>query len=69
MFDLGFDVILDEIKREKEFYRLRDLPYPKDIPNLGSEAEAEKPSANGVPECDYHRMDEQVCLYLQFLQL
>lgn len=51
---------LDEIKREKEFYRLRDLPYPKDIPALGSEPEAEKPPANGVAECDFHRMDEQV---------
>lgn len=50
----------DEIKREKEFYRLRDLPYPKDIPALGSEPEAEKPPANGVAECDFHRMDEQV---------
>lgn len=52
--------VLDEIKREKEFYRLRDLPYPKDIPAMGSEAETERPSANGVPECDFHRMDEQV---------
>lgn len=57
----GFQRFLsDEIKREKEFYRLRDLPYPKDIPALGSEAETERPSTNGVAECDFHRMDEQV---------
>lgn len=55
----------NEIKREKEFYRLRDLPYPKDIPALGSEAETERPSANGVAECDFHRMDEQVNIGLE----
>ena len=50
----------DETKREKEFYRLRDLPYPKDIPPPGSEMESEKTAAEAATDCDYHRMDEQV---------
>jgi polycomb group RING finger protein 3 len=53
----------DEIKREREFYRSRGLPYPKDIlPNTG-EVEEEKAGADAHAESDYHRTDEQVFLY------
>lgn len=52
--------ILDEIKREREFYRARGLPCPKDIlPNAG-EIEEEKANADAHAETDYHRTDEQV---------
>lgn len=52
--------ILDEIKREREFYRARGLPCPKDIlPNAG-EVEEEKANADAHAESDYHRTDEQV---------
>lgn len=51
---------LDEIKREREFYRARGLPCPKDIlPNTG-EVEEEKANADAHAESDYHRTDEQV---------
>jgi len=52
--------IPDEIKREREFYRARGLPCPKDIlPNAG-EVEEEKANADAHAESDYHRTDEQV---------
>lgn len=52
--------ISDEIKREREFYRARGLPCPKDIlPNAG-EIEEEKANADAHAESDYHRTDEQV---------
>lgn len=51
---------LDEIKREREFYRARGLPCPKDIlPNAG-DVEEEKATADAHAESDYHRTDEQV---------
>lgn len=50
----------DEIKREREFYRARGLPCPKDVlPNAG-EVEEEKATADAHAESDYHRADEQV---------
>lgn len=52
--------VSDEIKREREFYRARGLPCPKDIlPNAG-EIEEEKANADAHAESDYHRTDEQV---------
>lgn len=52
--------ISDEIKREREFYRARGLPCPKDVlPNAG-EVEEEKANADAHAESDYHRTDEQV---------
>lgn len=48
------------MKREREFYRSRGLPYPKDIlPNAGDVAD-EKANADAHAESDYHRTDEQV---------
>lgn len=52
--------VSDEIKRERDFYRARGLPCPKDIlPNAG-EIEEEKSNADAHAESDYHRTDEQV---------
>ncbi|KAG8267885.1 Polycomb group RING finger protein 3 [Homalodisca vitripennis] len=56
---------MDEIKREREFYRLRGLPCPKDIPPNAGDAEEEKPVADQVAEVDCHRMDEQVNIGLE----
>lgn len=57
---LQYFLILDEIKREREFYRARGLPCPKDIlPNAG-EIEEEKANVDTHAESDYHRTDEQV---------
>lgn len=58
---------LDEIKREREFYRARGLPCPKDIlPNAG-DVEEEKATADAHAESDYHRTDEQVNRWLTIL--
>lgn len=65
IFDLIF--FLDEIKREREFYRARGLPCPKDIlPNAG-DVEEEKATADAHAESDYHRTDEQVRRWLTLL--
>lgn len=56
--------VVDETKREREFYRARGLPCPKDIlPNAG-EVEEDKVNADTHAESDYHRADEQVSTYL-----
>lgn len=50
------------MKREREYYRARNLPCPKDIlPN--PDAVDEKANADAHAESDYHRTDEQV-IYL-----
>lgn len=60
MLTCDFLDFADEIKREREFYRARGLPCPKDVlPNAG-EVEDEKASADAHAEADYHRADEQV---------
>lgn len=55
----------DEIRREKEFYRLRGLPCPKD--NQLNPNETEEPNKNNDvhAENDYHRQDEQVNVCLE----
>lgn len=61
----------NEIKREREFYKKRGLPYPKAITSSHSDTtddssmksgkEDKKPDDNG----DYHRSDEQVNVLLE----
>jgi polycomb group RING finger protein 3 len=56
----------DEIKREREFYKARNLPCPKDIPQENKETEDIETKLNEAhQESDYHRMDEQVNLCLE----
>lgn len=51
---------LDEIKREREFYRIRGLPYPKEVP-AGTEVDDDKTAQDqAAADSDYHRTDEQV---------
>lgn len=58
--------VLDEIKREREFYKARNLPCPKDIPQENKESEDIETKLNEAhQESDYHRMDEQVNLCLE----
>lgn len=57
----GLLLITDEIKQEREFYRLRGLPCPKDVPIAGSDLE-EKSIMDAHAESDYHRHEEQVHL-------
>lgn len=59
--------VLDETKREREFYRARGLPCPKDIlPNAG-EIEEDKVNTDTHAESDYHRTDEQVGMRMDLL--
>lgn len=65
VYKLVPDLQENEIKREREFYRARGLPCPKDVlPNAG-EVEEEKATADAHAESDYHRADEQVNVCLE----
>lgn len=60
------DPLLDEITREREFYKARNLPCPKDVPQENKETEDMETKLNEAhQESDYHRMDEQVNLCLE----
>ncbi|KPJ12640.1 Transmembrane protein 135, partial [Papilio machaon] len=56
----------DEIKRERDFYRAKGLPCPKD-----AALAADKPGAGDEPEqpdnTDCHRKDEQVNLFVNLV--
>lgn len=56
---------LDEIARERDFYRQRGLPCPKDIPPNPGDVEDEKQANDVHAESDYHRQDEQVNVCLE----
>lgn len=55
----------NEIKRERDFYRSRGLPCPKDIPPNAADADEDKMLGDQIAEVDYHRMDEQVNIGLE----
>jgi regulatory protein YycI of two-component signal transduction system YycFG len=56
----------DETNREREFYKARNLPCPKDVPQDNKdENEMETKLNEAHQESDYHRMDEQVNLCLE----
>ncbi|KAJ8683577.1 hypothetical protein QAD02_019369 [Eretmocerus hayati] len=65
VYKLVPDLQENEIKREREFYKSKGLPYPKDnLPNPG-EVPDEKANADAHAESDYHRADEQVNVCLE----
>lgn len=53
----------NEMKREREFYKSRGLPCPKDALVPSGDAEEEKPTAQA--DNDFHRMDEQLNVGLE----
>ncbi|XP_023227698.1 polycomb group RING finger protein 3 [Centruroides vittatus] len=56
----------NEIKREKEFYRRRGLPYPKATPSGVNEKEtSSQASSSKEDDSDYHKSDEQVNILLE----
>lgn len=58
--------VTDEINREREFYKARNLPCPKDVPQDTKETDDMETKLNEAhQESDYHRMDEQVNLCLE----
>lgn len=58
-----FPLNVDELKRERDFYKNRNLPCPKDIP-LNHEEDVEKINEAHM-DSDYHRQDEQVNVCLE----
>nr|CAD7423358.1 unnamed protein product [Timema monikensis] len=65
IFNYTSGVEMNEMKREREFYRKRNLPCPKDVPPNAGDAEEEKPAMDAHAESDYHRQDEQVNVCLE----
>lgn len=56
----------NEMNRERAFYKARNLPCPKDIPQDNKESDDMESKLNEAhQESDYHRMDEQVNLCLE----
>ncbi len=58
-----------EMKREKEFYRLRGLACPKDLlaNNDEADADARKAVDQASNDVDFHRFDEQVLIKLSLI--
>lgn len=54
----------DEMKREREFYKSRNLPNPKDQPQNNEDNAFDRLNEPHV-ESDYHRQDEQVNVCLE----
>ncbi|XP_050499446.1 polycomb group RING finger protein 3 [Diabrotica virgifera virgifera] len=66
VYKLVPDLQKDETAREKDFYRQRGLPYPKDIPLTNGDVNGDDNHADAShAENDYHRQDEQVNLCLE----
>ncbi|XP_055930024.1 polycomb group RING finger protein 3-like isoform X1 [Argiope bruennichi] len=55
----------NEVRRERDFYKRRGMPYPKTIPNNCIEKEAGLQSSSKLENSDYHRSDEQVNILLE----
>nr|XP_023020701.1 polycomb group RING finger protein 3-like [Leptinotarsa decemlineata] len=66
VYKLVPDLQRDEINREKEFYRQRGLPNPKDVQLTNGELRGDENHADpSHAESDYHRQDEQVNVCLE----
>ncbi|XP_074599647.1 polycomb group ring finger 3-like lethal (3) 73Ah [Brevipalpus obovatus] len=71
VYKLVPDLQQNEQKRERDFYRKRNLPYPKAITNsfsANSEKDVHKyqnESNSNEENSDYHRSDEQVNILLE----
>ncbi|XP_019868506.1 polycomb group RING finger protein 3 [Aethina tumida] len=65
VYKLVPDLQKNEIARERDFYRQRGLPCPKDIPPNPGDVEDEKQANDVHAESDYHRQDEQVNVCLE----
>jgi polycomb group RING finger protein 3 len=53
------------MKREREFYKGRNIPCPKDVPQVLENDEALDKLNEAHQETDYHRQDEQVNVCLE----
>lgn len=57
-------MLLDEDKREKDFYRSRGLPYPKAILEKSQKDFNQNNLEAGEVSCNLHKSDEQVGIEL-----
>lgn len=57
-------VFTDETKRERDFYKSRNLPCPKDLPQNTEDDTFDRLNETHI-EADYHRQDEQVNVCLE----
>ncbi|XP_026475899.1 polycomb group RING finger protein 3-like isoform X2 [Ctenocephalides felis] len=55
VFKLVPDLQENENKRERDFYRLRGLPFPKDLPPVPGEPDEQLSTTDVHIETDYHR--------------
>ncbi|XP_076367751.1 polycomb group ring finger 3-like lethal (3) 73Ah isoform X2 [Tachypleus tridentatus] len=66
VFKLVPNLQSNEIKREKDFYRRRGLPYPKgNLLALGDKDSPLQASSSREEDTDSHRLDEQVNILLE----
>nr|XP_015923754.1 polycomb group RING finger protein 3 isoform X2 [Parasteatoda tepidariorum] len=66
VFKLVPNLQQNEVRRERDFYKRRGMPYPKTIPNNCIEKEAGfQSSSSKVEDSDYHRSDEQINILLE----
>lgn len=56
-------LFVDELRREQEFYKKRNLPNPKDLPQ-NNDDDMERTDDRHA-DSDYHRHDEQVNISLE----
>lgn len=67
VFKLVPNLQANETKRERDFYKARNLPCPKDVlpQDAKDNEDLESKLQEELKESDYHRMDEQVNLCLE----
>ncbi|XP_055642612.1 polycomb group RING finger protein 3 [Toxorhynchites rutilus septentrionalis] len=64
VYKLVPNLMENEMQREREFYRSRNLPCPKDMPQQQQDSD-DKANELAHQEADYHRQDEQVNVGLE----
>uniref|UniRef100_A0A182JJD7 Polycomb group RING finger protein 3 n=1 Tax=Anopheles atroparvus TaxID=41427 RepID=A0A182JJD7_ANOAO len=63
VYKLVPNLMQNEMQREREFYKSRNLPCPKDMPPV--QESDDKANEQAHQEADYHRQDEQVNVCLE----
>lgn len=58
-----FYFLLDEMRRERDFYKSRNMACPKDLPQNHDDDNEKVMEAHA--ESDFHRLDEQVNVCLE----
>ena len=61
-----FNFLIDETKREKDFYLNHGIVCPKDMLSNNEHVSTNKLAEDDVNDADLHRLDEQVFLCKMF---